>query len=159
MVKLIEKTISFNSNFGWINAKEINNFIVSISFGKIEEKYTSKNLNKLKKNIEEYFSGKNLNYSHKLKIIGSNLQKKIWKELQKIPYGKTRSYNDIAKKIQTSPRYVGNVCAQNNHLLIIPCHRVIRSDGKLGGFSGLGGVNLKQRLLDLESKNIYNLKK
>ena len=83
-------------------------------------------------------------------IKGSILQKKIWGELQKIPYGKTKTYNEIAKKLDTSPRYVGNVCGQNNHLLIIPCHRVIRSDGTLGGFSGLGGVNLKNTLIKME---------
>ena len=81
---------------------------------------------------------------------GTKLQIKIWKELQKIPYGQTKSYGDIAKIVKTSPRYVGNVCGQNNHLLLVPCHRVVRSDGNLGGFSGLGGLTLKKRLLDLE---------
>ena len=81
---------------------------------------------------------------------GTKLQIKIWKELQKITYGKTKSYGDIAKIVNTSPRYVGNVCAQNKHLLIIPCHRVIRSNGHLGGFSGLGGLKLKKRLLQME---------
>ena len=78
------------------------------------------------------------------------LQKKIWKELKKIPYGKTKSYGEIAKIVKTSPRYVGNVCGQNKHLLLIPCHRVIRTDGTLGGFSGTGGLTLKKRLLKLE---------
>ena len=82
---------------------------------------------------------------------GSKLQKNIWKELKKIPYGKTRSYGEIAKKLNTSPRYVGKVCSQNQHLLAVPCHRVIRTNGHLGGFSGLGGINLKRRLLNLEN--------
>ena len=81
---------------------------------------------------------------------GTKLQIKIWKELQKIPYGQTKSYGEIAKIVKTSPRYVGNVCGQNNHLLLVPCHRVVRSDGNLGGFSGLGGLTLKKHLLDLE---------
>ena len=78
------------------------------------------------------------------------VRKKIWKELRNIKYGKTKTYGDIAKTLRTSPRYVGNVCGQNNHLLVIPCHRVVRSDGTLGGFSGLGGIKLKQKLLKLE---------
>ena len=82
---------------------------------------------------------------------GSDLQIKIWKELKKIPYGKTKSYGEIAKKVKTSPRYVGNVCGQNKHILIVPCHRVIRTDGSLGGFSSRGGLSLKKRLLDMES--------
>ena len=73
----------------------------------------------------------------------------IWKT-KKIPYGETKSYGDIAKKVNTSPRYVGNVCGQNQHLIVIPCHRVVRSDGTLGGFSGAGGLNLKKRLINFE---------
>ena len=80
------------------------------------------------------------------------MQKKIWKQLINIKYGSTKTYGDIAKILNTSPRYVGNVCGQNNHLLIIPCHRVVRSDGSLGGFSGLGGIKLKMKLLNLEKK-------
>ena len=147
----MEHIISFKTNFGWINAKELDDYVVSVSFGKLNKNNPSKTLNKLKKNIQNYFLGQELVWKFKLKIIGSPLQKKIWKELQKIPYGKTRSYGFIAKKLKTSPRYVGNVCGQNKHLLIIPCHRVIRSDGQLGGFSGLGGIKLKKRLLDLEN--------
>ena len=86
----------------------------------------------------------------KILLKGNSTQKKIWKELKKIPYGKTKSYGEIAKKVKTSPRYVGNVCGQNKHLLVIPCHRVIRSDGDLGGFSSSGGLALKKRLLNLE---------
>lgn len=147
----MEHIISFKTNFGWINAKELDDYVVSVSFGKLNKNNPSKTLNKLKKNIQNYFLGQELVWKFKLGIIGSPLQKKIWKELQKIPYGKTRSYGFIAKKLKTSPRYVGNVCGQNKHLLIIPCHRVVRSDGQLGGFSGLGGIKLKKRLLDLEN--------
>ena len=147
----MEHTISFKTNFGWINAKELDDYVISVSFGKLNINNPSKNLNKLKKNIQNYFLGQELVWKFKLGIVGSPLQKKIWKELQRIPFGKTRSYGFIAKKLKTSPRYVGNVCGQNKHLLIIPCHRVVRSDGQLGGFSGLGGIKLKKRLLDLEN--------
>lgn len=147
----MEHAISFKTNFGWINAKELDDYVISVSFGKLNINNPSKNLNKLKKNIQNYFLGQELVWKFKLGIVGSPLQKKIWKELQKIPFGKTRSYGFIAKKLKTSPRYVGNVCGQNKHLLIIPCHRVVRSDGQLGGFSGLGGIKLKKRLLDLEN--------
>ena len=79
------------------------------------------------------------------------MQKKIWNILKKIPKGKTLSYGKIAKKLKVSPRYVGKVCGQNKHVLAIPCHRIIKSDGSLGGFSSIGGVSLKQKLLDFES--------
>ena len=149
----MEHIISFKTNFGWINAKELDDYVVSVSFGKLNKNNPSKTLYKLKKNIQNYFLGQELVWKFKLGIIGSPLQKKIWEELQKIPYGETRSYGFIAKKLKTSPRYVGNVCGQNKHLLIIPCHRVVRSDGSLGGFSGLGGIKLKNKLIKME-KNV-----
>ena len=84
-------------------------------------------------------------------LEGSQLQIKIWKQLITIPYGTAKAYGEIAKIVKTSPRYVGNVCGQNKHLLIVPCHRVIRTDGSLGGFSSRGGLSLKKRLLSMEN--------
>ena len=145
-------TLSFNSSIGWIAISEENNLITSIKFGKKKNRGKSQVLNKLKKQILEFTTGKRTQFSIKLHLEGSILQKKIWKQLSKIGYGTTKTYGEIAKVLHTSPRYVGNVCGQNNHLLVIPCHRVIRSDGSLGGFSGLGGLKLKQKLLKLEQK-------
>ena len=144
--------LSFNSAIGWITISEKNNLITSVKFGKKKNIGKSQILIKLKKQLLEFIGGKRTKFSVKLKVQGSVLQKKIWKQLSKIDYGTTKTYGDIAKKLNTSPRYVGNVCGQNNHLLVIPCHRVIRTDGKLGGFSGLGGTKLKQKLLKLEQK-------
>ena len=142
--------LSFKTSIGWISLSEKNNLITSVKFGK--EKNIGKNaiLHKLKKQIIEFTKGKRKKFSIKLNIKGTILQKRIWKQLMNIKYGSTKTYGDIAKILHTSPRYVGNVCGQNNHLLIIPCHRVVRSDGSLGGFSGLGGVKLKKKLLELE---------
>mgnify|MGYP001164832617 CR=1 FL=1 len=142
--------LSFNSSLGWITLFEENNSITSIKFGKNKNKGKNLILNQLKKQIIEFTQGKRTKFSVKLHIKGSVLQKKIWKQLRNISYGTTKTYGDIAKVLGTSARYVGNVCGQNNHLLVIPCHRVIRSDGTLGGFSGLGGIKLKQKLLKLE---------
>ena len=143
-------TLSFNSSIGWIAISEENNLITSIKFGKKKNRGKSQVLTKFKKQILEFIVGKRTQFSIKLHLEGSILQKKIWKQLSKIDYGATKTYGDIARVLQTSPRYVGNVCGQNNHLIVIPCHRVIRSDGTLGGFSGLGGTKLKQKILNLE---------
>jgi methylated-DNA-[protein]-cysteine S-methyltransferase len=142
--------LSFNSAIGWITISEENNLITSVKFGKKKNIGKNQILNKLKKQLLEFIAGKRTKFSLKLKVQGSVLQKKIWKQLSKIDYGTTKTYGDIAKKLNTSARYVGNVCGQNNHLLVIPCHRVVRTDGTLGGFSGLGGIKLKQKLLKLE---------
>mgnify|MGYP001032596148 FL=1 len=143
-------TLSFNSSIGWITLSEENSLITSVKFGKKKNKGKNAVLIKLKKQIMEFTKGKRKKFSVKLNIEGSALQKNIWKQLSKISYGTTKTYRDIAKALRTSPRYVGNVCGQNNHLLVIPCHRVVRSDGTLGGFSGLGGIKLKKKLLQLE---------
>tara|TARA_Y100001970_G_C14113923_1_gene792466 strand:- start:239 stop:676 length:438 start_codon:yes stop_codon:yes gene_type:complete len=144
--------ISFSTSLGWITLSEENNQIFSVVFGKKKNKGKNVVLTKLKKQIIDYTKGKRKKFSTKLKIEGTPLQKKILHQLSLIKYGSTKTYGDIAKILNTSPRYVGNVCGQNNHLLIIPCHRVVRSDGNLGGFSGLGGIKLKKKLLDLERK-------
>ena len=143
-------TLSFNSSIGWITLSEENSLITSVKFGKKKNKGKNAVLIRLKKQIMEFTKGKRKKFSVKLNIEGSALQKNIWKQLSKISYGTTKTYRDIAKALRTSPRYVGNVCGQNNHLLVIPCHRVVRSDGTLGGFSGLGGIKLKKKLLQLE---------
>ena len=142
--------LSFKTSIGWISLSEKNNLITSVKFGKEKNKGKNAILYKLKKQIIEFTEGKRKKFSIKLNVEGTILQKKIWKQLINIKYGSTKTYGDIAKILHTSPRYVGNVCGQNNHLLIIPCHRVVRSDGSLGGFSGLGGVKLKKKLLELE---------
>ena len=142
--------LSFNCSLGWITLYEENNYITCIKFEKNKSLGKNPILNELKKQIIEFTRGKRKLFSVTLHIEGSVLQKKIWNKLRNVRYGKTKSYGDIAKELGTSARYVGNVCGQNNHLLVIPCHRVVRSDGTLGGFSGLGGIKLKKKILKLE---------
>ena len=143
-------SLSFKTTFGWITVTNFDKRIISVEFAKKKNKGKAENLVKIKKQIIDFCLGKKKKFKVKIEMVGTTLQKKIWKELLKIPYGSTKSYCEIAHKIKTSPRYVGNVCGQNKHVLIVPCHRVVRSDGSLGGFSGLGGIKLKKRLLKLE---------
>ena len=148
----MKKILSFYTRLGWMTAIEQNGKIIELKFMKIKSEGKSLILQRIKKNVNNFFSKKTKYFTIPCKIYGSDLQVKIWKELKKIPYGKTKSYGAIAKIVKTSPRYVGNVCGQNKHLLVIPCHRVIRTDGSLGGFSGYGGLSLKKRLLKLEQQ-------
>ena len=144
------KRISFKSKYGWVSIEQENKKITSVFFGKTKNISYSKKLINLKKLINGYFLKKNKKIKVDISMSGSKIQNQIWNELKKISYGETKSYGEIAKKLKTSPRYVGKVCGQNKHLIIVPCHRVIRSDKKLGGFSGTGGIKMKQRLLNLE---------
>ena len=88
-----------------------------------------------------------------MKLIGTKFQLLVWKEISKIPYGQTMSYKEIAVRINhpNSSRAVANACGKNPYPIIIPCHRVISSNGKLGGYSGPGGISEKRRLLKNEN--------
>jgi len=144
------KQISIKTKFGWISAFEQNNKIFKVKFGRCKNKSTSKNLKKFRQSLDNFLLKKNKLLKFNSLIIGSPIQKKIWNELKKIEFGKTKTYGSIAKKYKLSPRHIGKICGQNKIVLGIPCHRVIRSDGGLGGFSSNGGIALKKKLLDFE---------
>jgi len=93
-----------------------------------------------------------------MNLEGTPFQILVWKEIAKIPYGKTKTYKDLAIAIgkPKSARAVANACGKNPYAPTIPCHRVIRTDGKLGGYSGKGGINKKIKLLKQEGINFKN---
>jgi len=103
------------------------------------------------KQLDEYFAGKRTKFELKISPKGTAFQKKVWAELLKIPYGKTKSYQEIAEAVgkPNAQRAVGSACNKNPILLIIPCHRVISKTGKLTGFAC--GLKKKEVLLDLET--------
>ena len=92
-------------------------------------------------------------------LYGTDFQIMVWKEILKIPYGETRSYKQIAINIgrPNSSRAVANACGKNPTPIKIPCHRVIRSDGCLGGYSGKGGISTKRKLLKREGISLNRL--
>lgn len=100
--------------------------------------------------VEEYLDGKRSQFDLPLEPIGTEFQRKVWRELARIPYGKTISYTELARKIRNerAVRAVGTANGRNPLSLVIPCHRVIAADGTLGGYAG--GLEIKKRLLELE---------
>ena len=142
--------ISTKTRFGWISAFENHGKIFKIKFGRLKKQTKSKPLESFKKKLLKFFYKEVSNIKTPYKMVGNQIQEKIWKELKKIKVGDTITYGKIAKKFKLSPRHVGKICGQNNLLLVAPCHRVIRADGSLGGFSSIGGVKLKKKLLEFE---------
>ena len=123
---------------------------------KVYEKYQEKDtklLLKAKKELEEYFAGKRKEFDLPLEQEGTEFQKKVWEALERIPYGETRTYKDVAKIVgnEKASRAVGMANNKNSIPIIIPCHRVIGSNGKLVGYAL--GLDMKKYLLDLERKN------
>ncbi len=102
--------------------------------------------------IEGYFEGKLREFDLPFFATGTPFQLMVWEQLMKIDYGKTLSYQDIARLIgkPKAARAVGNALSANPVPIILPCHRVISSDGSMGGFGG--GTGVKRYLLDLEQR-------
>ena len=144
------KQISVKTKFGWISAFEESDKILKVKFGKHKNRSTSKNLKNFKTSLNDFLKGKSKSLRSNFLVRGSLIQKKVWGELKNIKFGKTKTYGEIAKKYKLSPRHIGKICGQNKLLLLVPCHRVIRTDGSLGGFTSIGGIKLKKKLLDFE---------
>lgn len=109
-----------------------------------------------KRQLEEYFKKKRKKFNIDYELKGTKFQCKVWEELSKIQYGKTMSYKDVAKTIgsEKAVRAVANSIGKNPLLIILPCHRVIGSNGNLTGFSAetelKDGITIKKELLELE---------
>ena len=145
--------LSFKTKLGFISVIENEGYVTDITFRKILTQRSTTQLLKVKNQIKLFLNKKIKKLTFKTKTVGSKTQLKVWNEIKKIPYAKTVSYNSISKKTKIHPRHVGRICSQNRLLLFIPCHRVIRSDGLLGGFSAKYGVKLKSKILKIEELN------
>ncbi len=103
------------------------------------------------KELTSYFQGSNSHFSQEIKFLtGTDFERKVWFSLKSIPFGETRTYKWIAEEIgkPLAIRAVGQALSKNPVPIVLPCHRVIESDGSIGGYSS--GVNIKVRLLELE---------
>ncbi len=103
--------------------------------------------------LQEYFAGTRCSFDLPLDISdGSDFQRLVWKQLAEIPYGETMSYGEIASVLghEGAARAVGTACAKNPTPILVPCHRVLAANGKLGGFAG--GLDTKRFLLGLEQR-------
>lgn len=107
-------------------------------------------LEPIRSQLEAYFSKKRRNFDVKMAAPGTKFQKSVWNALTEIPYGETRSYGEIARRLEKpgASRAVGRANAGNPIPIVVPCHRVIGADGSLTGFAG--GLDIKAKLLELE---------
>ncbi len=123
---------------------------LELRFGKSIKEGKNPHLKLLRKELAAYFAGTLTEFTVPLSYPGSKFQEQVWGELLKIPYGETRSYQNIADAlgIPSATRAVGTANGQNRIAIVIPCHRVVNTGGALGGYSG--GLWRKRHLLDLE---------
>lgn len=144
------------SPIGLIKLTATHNAVTSILFvfpdTEMEEENTNDVLENCKQQLREYFSGKRKEFDIPIYQDGTEFQRRVWSELLKIPYGKTISYHQLAERLGDvkSIRAVGSANGKNKLSIIVPCHRVIGSDGSLTGYAG--GLWRKKWLLDHEAK-------
>ena len=134
---------------------ETNGAITRVTWEHLPKEYVLEEtelIRKCKQQLDEFFEGKRKEFDLPLAPTGTVFQKKVWDALTKIPYGETRSYKDIAIAVDNPKgfRAVGMANNKNPIAIIVPCHRVIGSNGKLVGYAG--GMDVKTFLLQLEQK-------
>jgi len=145
-------TYSKNKLYNLSFSDSKNNLIEKQLSLKISNNTTSKFAKEVQNQLNAYFQRRLKKFDIPIHIEGSEFSLKVFKEMSKIPYGKTKSYKQVAEKIKEpkSARAVGRVSGSNKIPIIIPCHRIVGSNGELVGYSGGGGLLFKSYLQLLE---------
>ncbi|MBC3805474.1 methylated-DNA--[protein]-cysteine S-methyltransferase [Acetobacterium fimetarium] len=152
----MKSAFCFQTRLGKVVIVENGTAVVQLCFGEniSEDSRVDQTplLKRAHRELEEYLSGQRKNFDLPLAPQGTDFQKKVWVALQNIPYGKKCSYKDIAIAVgnEKASRAVGGANHLNPIAILIPCHRVIGSNGNLTGYAG--GVDFKEKLLELESR-------
>lgn len=160
----MENSYSFQSPIGFLTICEQDNQLTRLYLDNQDRgilqsrnfEYHSDFLHEVYHQLNEYFAGKRKIFDLPVDGKGTAFQKTVWRELQKIPYGETRSYEDIAVAIgnKKAVRAIGQANGRNPIMIVVPCHRVIRKNGDISGFAC--GVEAKRYLLNLERENSIN---
>ena len=146
----------YETDLGIIGIKDNKKAITEIFYAKMKINDNIKETDLIKecyKQLKEYLQGERRVFDVPIEFNGTKFQNTVWKELLKIPYGETRSYKDIAVAIgnEKACRAIGMANNKNPISIIVPCHRVLGSNGKLVGYAG--GLDIKIKLLELEREN------
>lgn len=142
--------LSLHSPVGELTLSEDDGAIVALDWGWGRDQEETPLLLEAKAQLNAYFDGSRKDFSLPLRPYGSQFQQDVWKEMLSIPYGRTMTYGEMAKKLKSAAQPIGGACGRNPIPIIIPCHRVLASGGKLGGYTADGGIEIKQALLQLE---------
>jgi len=142
--------LSMHSPIGPLTLFEDAGAIVSIDWGRAPEPSETPLLAAARDQLNAYFDGRLRTFDLPLRPAGTPFQRAVWALMQRIPYGATRTYGDLAHALDTAPRAVGGACGRNPIPIIIPCHRVLGAGGSMTGYSGGAGIATKQALLSLE---------
>ncbi|MGD8325582.1 MAG: methylated-DNA--[protein]-cysteine S-methyltransferase [Sphingomonadales bacterium] len=142
--------ISLHSPVGDITLSEDDGAIVALDWGWGRDQDETPLLKEAVRQLNRYFDGEEIEFDLPLRPYGTKFQQSVWKKMLSIPYGKTMTYGEMAGELNSVARAVGGACRINPIPIIIPCHRVLAANGKLGGYTADGGIETKEALLRLE---------
>src|SRR5712691_4204786 len=141
-------SLSISSPVGQLTIDEADGAIVGIRWADAPAGNGSPLLAEAARQLAAYFDGRLHRFDLPLAPAGTAFEARVWAAMQRIPYGETRCYGDLAQAVDSAPRAVGGACGKNPIPIVIPCHRVLAKGG-LGGYSGEGELVTKQRLLEI----------
>jgi len=139
-----------HSPVGDLTLFEDRDAIVAIDWGWVPDQDETPLLQTARQWLEDYFDGETTLPDLPLRPAGSTHERAVWAAMRRIPYGTTKTYGTLAAEAGSNARATGAACGSNPIPIIIPCHRVVAANNKLGGYSGQGGVETKVALLRLE---------
>lgn len=142
--------ITIDSPVGPLTVTETDGAITSLWWKAVAGLRRTPVLEQAAEQLDAYFRGRLQHFDLPLAPDGSPFQQRVWQAMCRIPYGETWTYGQMTEFAGGSAQSVGTACGRNPIPVIIPCHRVTAAGGKLGGYSGRGGVSTKQKLLELE---------
>lgn len=140
---------SLHSPIGDLTVSEEDGAIVALDWGWGRDQGESPLLDEAARQLEAYFDGELADFKLPTRPAGTAFQIQVWRAMQAIPTGATRTYGELARELNSAARAVGVACGANPLPVIIPCHRILAANG-LGGYSGDGGIETKCALLRLE---------
>jgi methylated-DNA-[protein]-cysteine S-methyltransferase len=143
--------LSLETPLGWMTLIEEDGRLTALDWrGRRAAGEPSPLLLEGKRQLLQYFAGQRREFDLPLEPAGSSLERRVWALMLDIPYGATRSYGELARVLGAMPQDIGQACGRNPLPILIPCHRVLAAEGRLGGYSGGKGAETKRRLLVLE---------
>mgnify|MGYP001806012384 CR=1 FL=1 len=149
--------ISVNSPVGPLTVFAEDGVVVAVDWGwppPHSDQPADPLLDRARDQLDAYFDGRLQRFDLPLSPRGTTFQRRVWQAIAAIPFGKVRTYGDLARDLETAPRALGGACGRNPIPIIIPCHRVLGTDGSLGGYSGMDGLETKRFLLRLEGVSL-----
>lgn len=145
--------LTLHSPLGELTLSEEDGAIVALDWGRGRDQEPTPLLRAAADQLHDYFDGERTSFQLPLAPHGTPFQRRVWDALCRIPAGETRSYIAVARELGTAARAVGQANGRNPIPIIIPCHRVVGTQGP-GGYSGEGGLDTKRFLLELEARSL-----